>query len=821
LTTVRDTDILPRAQDALKERAGLAMEHIDLAEWQEAAEFFGIPIEQFEKGDPITLPDEWGLTVQFTPYQLTEAYILYKKERSSDNGGIFGNMMGMGKTRAMLLMLLVAYNHWINWWEVKSARAESDSTRHRAEDDGREQCPTADERTFRCACEPRPSMPEEPRECPTIISGWGGAASAWKKEVSEMGFMNSKWCDPANPLSLRFCFMDDSPPEGMGPPTKDEVVEMRTAPDINKVLATYNKTVMPREFIQGGVKMTETVPWTIRDKDMPTLHENATKHRPAPSAGRFMLICGFSTLQQRVLKRYNNMRVKIHRRITKKGASVEESQWLTIHGHVMVWGRIVFDEFHNCKAEDTIMGTFYKDLRKFNHGYQWKAWALSGTPMEKGLHEILIFVSLALVGLEDSDGISNWYQASKKRDENGYAAFNIVDKVYKSITDIVPAQGRRAEMIAGMNMAKSWKKIISRAKEGVESVTKSNEYEQLMKVGAPISARFMLRRTLLTLDPWGQKISGIKGDFLTFFRPCRFPDFDSTVRQAAQRCRTVLVKEGMDQQTANETNIFNRAEMQAIATFPALAELKAEQYERFGSKKTQRLVSKHLQQYFASPDKGLIAQNLDVLTFGNPKFSAIERECKTISVSTVPNHKWSQAAEDDAIQNGQPVPPKQVPARILIGSYKPSVQLITWLGLRKRYGDEKVLLMRGGMSRSELDNALQTWRDPNGPTILVASMAFAEAITLTEACEVIIMEPQDRQTVQDQFMFRVYRLGQLAELCKGIILYTPDCEQEIGVLSKQIVKTASRDGLQGENTRGGEEIIWDTDDDILMKLEGL
>jgi hypothetical protein len=44
------------------------MEHIDLAEWQEAAEFFGIPIEQFEKGDPITLPDEWGLTVQFTPY---------------------------------------------------------------------------------------------------------------------------------------------------------------------------------------------------------------------------------------------------------------------------------------------------------------------------------------------------------------------------------------------------------------------------------------------------------------------------------------------------------------------------------------------------------------------------------------------------------------------------------------------------------------------------------------------------------------------------------------------------------------------------------
>jgi hypothetical protein len=47
-------------------------------------------------------------------------------------------------------------------------------------------------------------------------------------------------------------------------------------------------------------------------------------------------------------------------------------------------------------------------------------------------------------------------------------------------------------MIAGINMAKSWKKIILRAKEGVKLVTKFNEYEQLMKVGALISARFML-----------------------------------------------------------------------------------------------------------------------------------------------------------------------------------------------------------------------------------------------------------------------------------------------------------------------------------------
>jgi hypothetical protein len=57
---------------------------------------------------------------------LSEAYIIFEKERTSDNGGICGNIMGMGKTRAMLQMLFVAYSYWINWWEVKSARAELD-----------------------------------------------------------------------------------------------------------------------------------------------------------------------------------------------------------------------------------------------------------------------------------------------------------------------------------------------------------------------------------------------------------------------------------------------------------------------------------------------------------------------------------------------------------------------------------------------------------------------------------------------------------------------------------------------------------------------
>jgi hypothetical protein len=100
-------------------------------------------------------------------------------------------------------------------------------------------------------------------------------------------------------------------------------------------------------------------------------------------------------------------------------------------------------------------------------------------------------------------------------------------------------------------------------------------------------------------------------------------------------------------------------------------------------------------------------------------------------------------------------------------------------------------------------------------------MAFAEAITLTEAITVIIVEPQDRQNTQDQFLFRVYRLGQLAKICKGLILYTPESELEVGILSKQCVKTASRDGLQRSGTVDGEQIDWDATEDLSMNLEGL
>ena len=59
-------------------------------------------------------------------------------------------------------------------------------------------------------------------------------------------------------------------------------------------------------------------------------------------------------------------------------------------------------------------------------------------------------------------------------------------------------------------MARDWANTISRARYGVDHVTESNEYKELMDTGEKVAARFMLRRTLVTQDPWGAKISRIK-----------------------------------------------------------------------------------------------------------------------------------------------------------------------------------------------------------------------------------------------------------------------------------------------------------------------
>ncbi|KAH5726693.1 hypothetical protein HBI17_236160 [Parastagonospora nodorum] len=122
------------------------------------------------------------------------AYILYFKELLSNNGGIFANAIGIGKTRAIT--------------EVQNARAEGNAIEYNAVNDDDKLCPTKGERTFYCA----------------------------------------------DPLALQFCFFSNSLLENIGRLTKEEVIEMRidTTNAISKALAAANKLVALQSYVLGG-----------------------------------------------------------------------------------------------------------------------------------------------------------------------------------------------------------------------------------------------------------------------------------------------------------------------------------------------------------------------------------------------------------------------------------------------------------------------------------------------------------------------------------------------------------------------------------------
>ncbi|KAH5412416.1 hypothetical protein HBI32_126860 [Parastagonospora nodorum] len=494
---------------------------------------------------------------------LTDAYILYFKELLSDNGGIFANAMGMGKTRAMVLAT-----------EVQNARAEGDATEYNAVDDDDKLCLTEGERTFYCACE----------RTATMMTGWGRAADAWKNEVVAMDLANSTWCDLSDPLALRFCFFSDSPLENMGRLTKEEAIEMRidTTDAIFKALAAANKLVALRSYI-------------IPEANTPAVHPEATKHRLALLAARFVIVCGFGKVDKHVFRAYNTMS-----------------------------GRTVFDEFYNCKLEGTIIAKFYQDIQTLN----------------------------------------------------------------------------------GLAMAKQWRNMIANVKHDASEHESSHD--------------------------------------------CLYLDFLSTVQNAEQQCRDILEKEGLNESEASRRVIFNCFEMQAIASYPALATLKAAQFKTYGSCKVKRFTSNSVKDLFTNLSKDYF----------------LVREARAITKSSL-----NIAAEDAAKAANTLLLPKKVRAKILIGSYKPIVQAVTWLGLREKFSDESVLVMQGGMTQHEINLKLAKWRDLDRPWIMVALIAFAEAITLTEATHV------------------------LAEMCVGIVYFNLDSELELKVLGKQDVKTTSRDKL--------------------------
>ncbi|KAH5085955.1 hypothetical protein HBH95_008340 [Parastagonospora nodorum] len=170
--------------------------------------------------------------------------------------------------------------------------------------------------------------------------------------------------------------------------------------------------------------------------------------------------------------------------------------------------------------------------------------------------------------------------------------------------------------------------------------------------------------------------------------------------------KDILEKEGLNKSEASRRVIFNRFKIQAIASYPALTTLKAAQFKIYSSCKVKRFTLNSVKDLFTNLSKDYF----------------LVREARAITKSSS-----NIAAEDAAKAANTPLLPKKVCAKILIESYKLIVQ-----------------------------------------AIIVALIAFTEAITLTEATHVVIIELQD-----------------------SIVYFNPDSKLELKVLSKQDVKTTS------------------------------
>ncbi|KAH3921488.1 hypothetical protein HBH55_111930 [Parastagonospora nodorum] len=180
----------------------------------------------------------------------------------------------------------------------------------------------------------------------------------------------------------------------------------------------------------------------------------------------------------------------------------------------------------------------------------------------------------------------------------------------------------------------------------------------------------------------------------------------------------ILEKEGLNKLEASRRVIFNCFKMQAIAFYSALATLKAAQFKTYSSCKVKRFTLNSVKDLFTNLSKDYF----------------LVREARAITKSSLKFQNLSN--------------------------------LCSKLGLREKFSNESVLVMQRGITQHEINLKL----------IIVALIAFAEVIILTEATHVVIIELQDRQNTQDQFI---------------IVYFNLDSKLELKVLGKQDVKTTS------------------------------
>jgi hypothetical protein len=788
------------------------MERIDLDDWLRACAFWGVDQTAFTQAKPINLQHTfWDLPQPASPAQLHEAWAMYMQETTECNGGIFANMMGLGKTRTMVLMLVVGHAHLVNklavWAEWQSSVGPKDHLPSTALPGSR--CPTAGDRPFACSCEPGSDFNRKaPRTALTYLSGAARSTKAWITEIA-MNILKTKWCDgeQVHP-PMRFCWVAsptliDERPEikrCFAEPTELELMEMRCKIDYGQALRKHQDSRdWTRSYKANKQEYTESPEWMYQN-GTPQNHVDSSEDRPSPSAGRFILIVNYAGIQTR-FQQLMSVSVNIVREIHYHQGVKDDNRSILIPGKHVVIGRTMLDEFHLAKNCTTLMSKVYQTLRESgNHGYQWKSWVLSGTPLEAGLAEVLTFVSLALPGIPTvRHPNGNW-----KNREGGWKHAEYSRLANNSET-ASPLEA------PGLCLAKAWTALLTKCgsnKIAADKVMTSASYRELIDSGPWILRRWVFWRTWETKDPWGHRIGGIDSDFDTCFQPCRLPRTkdglgyeESVTRMSAQALRHVTGYVGRSAPCHLPS---------AFASFPYLAKTMADVPEMLNTTKLQHLVS--IADTLA--EKNPFVHHLAPLLNTSSKYQFVRRECNNIKQERQGSH------QDTARKRG----------KILLGSRKPVCQMLLYLGLSREFGRESVTYLPGGLSGTDSSERIRQWRKPDGPWILVASVqAYAESVTLVEAHTVILLEPQTRMNQQLQFACRILRKGQQVKLCKGFVLYNPEAETEQRLLMKQLFKTKASASLTAAGVAGDDVLTndeswswdWDSDDAVLWRIPGM
>ncbi|KAH5648556.1 hypothetical protein HBI51_099930 [Parastagonospora nodorum] len=117
--------------------------------------------------------------------------------------------------------------------------------------------------------------------------------SARKNKIVAIDPANSILCDLSDLLVIRFCIFSNPALENIGILTNKKVVEMQTdtATALANKLAAVNKLI-------------------IAEANMPAVHSKATKHRLAPSAAQFALVCGFRKVDRYVFRANNTISIE-------------------------------------------------------------------------------------------------------------------------------------------------------------------------------------------------------------------------------------------------------------------------------------------------------------------------------------------------------------------------------------------------------------------------------------------------------------------------------------------------------------------------------